>query len=274
MKFGFVFPGGTPQEAIEFAKEAETYGWDGFFVWEPVYGIDPWVTLGGIAAQTQRIKIGTLLTPPSRRRPWKLASEALTVDLLSGGRMILSVGMGAVDTGFESMGEITDRKNRAELLDESIDILTGLWGGQPFIYEGKHYQLDEFTFVHQPPAPVQQPRIPIWVVGAWGWPRSMQRVLKCDGILPTIINKNRAFIDLTPDHIRQIKAFVDDNRQLDSPFDIIVENTSPGDDHSTAVAKVQSWVDAGATWWIESMWTETDSEKWHYRIRQGPPKFG
>jgi hypothetical protein len=274
MKFGFVFPGGTPQAAIEFAKETEAHEWDGFFVWEPVYGIDPWVTLGAIAAQTERIKIGTLLTPPSRRRPWKLASEALTVDLLSGGRMILSVGVGAVDTGFESMGEITDRKTRAELLDESIDILTGLWGGQPFKYEGQHYQLNEYTFVHQPPSPVQQPRIPIWVVGAWGWPKSMQRVLKCDGILPTIIDQNKKFVDLTPEHILQIKAFVDKNRQLESHFDIIVENTTPGKDPSAAVAKVQPWIEAGATWWIESMWTEQDPEKWRERIRQRPPQFG
>ena len=100
----------------------------------------------------------------------------------------------------------------------------------------------------------------------------MQRVLNCDGILPTIIDQNRKFVDLTPDHVRQIKAYVDETRQLDTPFDIIVENTSPGDDHSAAVAKVQPWVDAGATWWIESMWTEQDPEKWRERIRQGPPK--
>jgi hypothetical protein len=230
------------------------------------------VTLGGIAAQTERIKIGTLLTPPSRRRPWKLASEALTVDLLSDGRMILSVGMGAIDTGFKSMGEVTDRKTRAELLDESIDILTGLWGEDPFKYEGKHYKLDAFTFVHQPPPPVQHPRIPIWVVGAWGWTKSMQRVLKCDGILPMIIDQNKKFVDLMPEHVRQIKAFVDENRQLDSHFDIIVESTSPGDDHQAALTKVQPWMDAGATWWIESMWTENEPQKWRQRIRQGPPK--
>jgi hypothetical protein len=272
MKFGFVFPGGNPQAAIEFARETEAHGWDGFFVWEPVYGIDPWVTLGGIAAQTERIKIGTLLTPPSRRRPWKLASEALTVDLLSGGRTILSVGLGAVDTGFKSIGEVIDRKTRAELLDESIDILTGLWGGQPFKYEGQHYQLDEFKFVHQPPPPVQQPRIPIWVVGAWGWPKSMQRVLKCDGILPNIIDQNKEYADLTPEHVREIKAFVEENRKLDSPFDIIVEKTSPGEDPAAAAAMVRPWIEAGATWWIESMWEEESPEKWRQRIRQGPPK--
>lgn len=273
MKYGFVFPGGSPQDAIEFAKEAEAHGWDGFFVWEPVYGIDPWVTLGGIAAQTERIKIGTLLTPPSRRRPWKLASEALTVDLLSGGRMILSVGVGAIDTGFELMGEVTDRKIRAELLNESIVIMTGLWGDEPFKFEGNHYNINEFKFVHQPPPPVQQPRIPIWVVGAWGWPNSMQRVLKCDGILPTIIDRNKQFVDLTPEHIRKIKAFVDGNRKLDSDFDIIVENTSPGNDPPAVAAKVHPWIEAGATWWIKSMWEEQEPEKWRQRIRQGPPKL-
>jgi hypothetical protein len=272
MKFGFVYPGGAPGEAVEFAIEAEAHGWDGFFAWEPVYGVDPWVTLGGIAVQTERIKIGTLLTSPSRRRPWKLASEALTVDLLSGGRVILSVGLGATDSGFESMGEVTDRKIRAELLDESIDILTGLWGGQPFKYEGKHYQLDEFSFVHQPPPPLQQPRIPIWVVGAWGWTKSMQRVLKCDGILPTIIGRDRKFVELTPEHIWQIKSFVEENRKLDSHFDIIVENTSPGEDFSAAIAKVRPWIEAGATWWIESMWHEKEPKKWRQRLRQGPPK--
>jgi hypothetical protein len=272
MKFGFVFPGGTPSVAIEFAQETEAAGWDGFFVWEPVYGIDPWVTLGGIAAITERIKIGTLLTPPSRRRPWKLASEALTVDLLSEGRMILSVGLGALDTGFAAIGETTDRSIRAELLDESIDILTGLWEGQPFEYQGQHYHVGEFKFVHQPPPPVQQPRIPIWVVGAWNWPLSMRRVLKCDGILPTIIDQKKKFAELKPQHVREIKAFVDENRKLTSHFDIVVENTSPGDNPVAATEKVRPWIEAGATWWIESMWGEQDPEKWRQRLRQGPPK--
>jgi alkanesulfonate monooxygenase SsuD/methylene tetrahydromethanopterin reductase-like flavin-dependent oxidoreductase (luciferase family) len=273
MKFGFVFPGGTPQQALDFAKEAEANGWDGFFVWEPVYGIDPWVILGSIAAVTQRIKIGTLLTPPSRRRPWKLASEALTVDLLSEGRMILSVGLGAIDTGFESMGETTDRKIRAELLDESIDILTGLWNGQPFEYIGKHYQISEFKFIHQPPAPIQQPRIPIWVVGAWGWAPSMQRVLKCDGILPAILGPDKKWEKLEPEHVREIHTYIEEHRQLNAPFDIVVENTSPGDNAPAASDKVRPWIEAGATWWIESMWEENDPQKWLLRIRQGPPQI-
>jgi alkanesulfonate monooxygenase SsuD/methylene tetrahydromethanopterin reductase-like flavin-dependent oxidoreductase (luciferase family) len=185
--------------------------------------------------------------------------------------MILSLGLGAIDTGFASMGEITNRNIRAELLDESIAILTGLWGGQPFEYNGNHYQVSELKFIHQPPPPVQRPRIPIWVVGAWNHPKSMRRVLKCDGILPAILDANKKWNPLQPQHIRKIKAYVEANRTLTSSFDIIVENTSPGDDPAAAAQKVRPWIEAGATWWIESMWEEQDAEKWRQRILQGPP---
>jgi alkanesulfonate monooxygenase SsuD/methylene tetrahydromethanopterin reductase-like flavin-dependent oxidoreductase (luciferase family) len=101
-----------------------------------------------------------LLTPPSRRRPWKLASETVTLDVLSKGRAILSVGLGAPDTGFEEFGEVTNRRIRSELLDESIDILTGLWQGEPIEHQGKHYQITKTNF-EPGPATVQKPRIPI-----------------------------------------------------------------------------------------------------------------
>jgi len=104
MKYGFVFPGGDAPTAVEFAQEVEAAEWDGFFVWEPVWGVDSWVTLAAAAMRTKRIRLGTLLTPVSRRRPWKLAGETATLDHLSGGRVILSVGLGALDTGFEQFG--------------------------------------------------------------------------------------------------------------------------------------------------------------------------
>ena len=113
MKYGFVLPGGDAQTAAEFAHQAEEAGWDGFFVWEPVWGIDAWVCLTAAAMRTRRIKLGTMITPISRMRPWKLASETATLDNLSKGRMILSVGLGAVDSGFETFSEVTDRKVRA-----------------------------------------------------------------------------------------------------------------------------------------------------------------
>jgi alkanesulfonate monooxygenase SsuD/methylene tetrahydromethanopterin reductase-like flavin-dependent oxidoreductase (luciferase family) len=106
MKYGFVLPRGDAQTAAKFAHQAEESGWDGFFVWEPVWGIDAWVCLTAAAMRTNKIHLGTMLTPISRMRPWKLASESATLDNLSNGRVILSVGLGAVDTGFVTFSEV------------------------------------------------------------------------------------------------------------------------------------------------------------------------
>jgi alkanesulfonate monooxygenase SsuD/methylene tetrahydromethanopterin reductase-like flavin-dependent oxidoreductase (luciferase family) len=274
MKYGFVLPWGDARTAADFAYDAEQAGWDGFFVWEPVWGIDAWVALTAAAMRTERIKLGTMLTPLSRMRPWKLASETATLDNLSNGRVILAVGLGAVDSGFESFGEVTDRKTRAELLDEGLEIVTGLWRGQPFSYEGKHYKVKETTFM-PPPPPVQQPRIPIWVVGAWPRMRSMRRAMRYDGLLPSIQGQDGVWSDMTPDALREIKAFVEANRTETTPFDIIMEGETPGDDREQAAATVRPWADAGATWWMEGMWSASrdDAGRQAVRehIRRGPP---
>jgi alkanesulfonate monooxygenase SsuD/methylene tetrahydromethanopterin reductase-like flavin-dependent oxidoreductase (luciferase family) len=276
MQYGFVLPAGDARTAVEYACAAEQAGWDGFFVWEPVWGIDAWVSLTAAAMRTERIRLGTLLTPLSRMRPWKLASETATLDNLSNGRVILSVGLGAVDTGFEAFGEVTDRKTRAELMDEGLDILTGLWRGQPFEYSGKHYQVKETAF-YPPPPPVQQPRIPIWVVGAWPRTRSMQRVLRYDGLLPTVFGDGGDMREITPDDIRAMRAFVEANRTEPTPFDIIMEGETPGDDREAGAAIVRRWADAGATWWIEALWGSPDKptvpEVVRKRIDQGPPRL-
>jgi alkanesulfonate monooxygenase SsuD/methylene tetrahydromethanopterin reductase-like flavin-dependent oxidoreductase (luciferase family) len=275
MKYGFVIPGYDARTAADFAYDAEQAGWDGFFVSEPVWGIDAWVSLAAAAMRTERIRLGTDLTPLSRMRPWKLASETVTLDHLSGGRVTLAVGLGAIDTGFAEFGEQTDRKTRAELLDEGLDILNGLWGGQPFSYEGKHYKIKQTAF-YPPPPPVQQPRIPIWAVGAWPRMKSMQRALRCDGILPCLIDEQGQWSDLTPDHIRAIAVYVAANRTLTSPFDIVMEGETPGDDRAEAAAIVGKWAEAGATWWIESRWGLIDAADGlkgvRERILQGPPR--
>ena len=274
MKYGFVLPSGDARTAAELAHEAEQAGWDGFFVWEPVWGIDAWVSLTAAAMRTGRIRLGTMITPVSRMRPWKLASETATLDNLSNGRVILAVGLGAIDSGFEAFGEVTDRKTRAELLDEGLDILTGLWRGQPFSYDGKHYQVRETSFM-PPPPPVQQPRIPIWVVGAWPRMKSMRRVLRYDGLLPIIMGDDNQFRQTTPDDIREMRAFVEANRTETTAFDIVMEGVTPGNDPKKAAATVQPWADAGATWWIESMWESIGNEEgqnpFRKRIQQGPP---
>src|SRR5215470_16870203 len=238
MQYGFIIPHGTIFELAQLAQEAEASGWDGIFYWDGIYikeagsMYDPWIVLAAIAMRTTRIRLGTMLTPISRRRPWKLARETVTLDHLSRGRLILPVGLGALeDGGFTKVGEITDTRQRAELLDESLEILTGLWSGNPFSFHGKHYNVEEMTFL---PPPVQSPRIPIWVVGAWPSQKSMQRTLRYDGLLPTKIASGDAQPSITPEDIRAMKAYIDEHRGQSTPFDIVQEGETPGEDGERA----------------------------------------
>lgn len=278
MRYGFVLPLPDARATVEQAVLAEEAGWDGIFVWEPVWGVEAWVTLGAAAVRTQRIRLGTMISPLSRMRPWKLAGETATVDQLSNGRVILSVGLGAPETGFAAFGEVTDRKTRAELLDEGLDIVTGLWQGQPFRYDGKHYTIRPTDFMPAPP-PVQQPRIPIWVVGAWPRPKSLARALRYDGILPAGFDAEGKPRNATLEEVRELSAYIAEHRppeQRRQSFDIVVEGATPGEDKAQAAAIVQPWLDAGATWWIEADWTVMDKADAHERIaarlRQGPPR--
>ena len=273
MKFGFVLPLGDAKKASEIAIEAEKSGWDGFFVWEPVWGIDAWIQLTAAAMVTTKIKLGTILSPVSRMRPWKLASETATLDNLSNGRVILSVGLGAVDTGFTEFGEETNKMKRAQLLDEGLDIITGLWNGQPFNYNGKHYTIKETEFF-PPPPPVQKPRIPIWVVGAWPRNKSMRRVLKYDGILPDKMVGGK-HVKVIPDDIQDMIAWIDDRRRVSTPFDVVIEGETKSESIDEWSSIVSPWADAGATWWLESMWgymrEATAEAMFLERVRLGPP---
>lgn len=182
-----------------------------------------------------------------------------TVDRLSDGRVILSVGLGAIDSGFDKFGEECDRRIRAELMDECLDIVTGLWQGQPFSYDGKHYTVrpTEFPTIGHC---LQQPRVPIWCVGAIDRPKSMRRALRWDGLLPQVGGNSHP-------SLKQIEAI---REQVgDRPYDIVIEGQ--GSEHSPA-----AWASAGATWWIESMWSavnEADAAlAAHDRLLQGPPR--
>jgi alkanesulfonate monooxygenase SsuD/methylene tetrahydromethanopterin reductase-like flavin-dependent oxidoreductase (luciferase family) len=274
MRYGFVLPHGGARTAADLARVAEDAGWDGFFVWEPVWGYDAWVLLTAAAMRTERIRLGTMLTPLSRMRPWKLASETVTLDHLSGGRVVIAVGLGALDSGFAAFGEETDRRRRARLLDEGLDVLTGLWRGQPFEYAGTHYRVRPSEFL-PPPPPVQQPRIPIWVVGAWPSPKSLGRALRYDGVLPTVIG-DEGVRQATPDEVRELTGYVRRVRG-EGPFDVVVEGETPGDDQEAAAEQVRTWADAGATWWIEGRWDvigRPDAvDLVRERLQQGPPRL-
>lgn len=280
MQYGFIIPGGDIHSIPQLTAEAEAVGWDGVFIPDCISietptipageWFDPWILLALMAVRTERVRLGTMLTPVSRRRPWKLARELVTLDQLSNGRMVLPVGLGAAedDAGFYKVGEAIGLKERAQIMDESLDILNGLWSGKPFGYSGEHYQVREMTLL---PPPVQKPRIPIWVVGAWPRQKSMQRVLRWDGIMPT--KKDGTNTPMTPADVRAMGTFIDERRTATTPFDIVIEGETPGSEREQAASIVNEWKQAGATWWLESMWgdgvTQDDVRK---RIQQGPPR--
>jgi alkanesulfonate monooxygenase SsuD/methylene tetrahydromethanopterin reductase-like flavin-dependent oxidoreductase (luciferase family) len=271
MKFGVIITGGSVAEQIELARAAEAAGWDGVFTWDGIHVgdevevHDPWVLMSAFAMATERVRIGAIIQPLARRRPWKVAREAVTLDHVSNGRFVLCVGLGALDdAGWGAVGEETDRRIRAERLDETLQILTGLWTGQPFGFAGEHYRFAPMAF--RPP-PVQRPRIPIWVVGAWGSDRSMGRAIRYDGLLPHVANPG----DYGPELVARMREWVAERRSLDG-FEIVVEGTTPADDAAAAASEVARWADAGATWWIESDWETFDPFAARRRIDAGPPR--
>lgn len=267
MRFGFIVTTGDPRTAAELAAEVEAAGWDAAFYWDGIAigsgdTYDPWVVMAAMAMRTERVRLGAIVTPPSRRRPWKLARETMTLDRLSGGRLVVPVGLGALDdAAFGNVGEPTEARVRAELLDESLEIMEGLWSGEPFGYEGRHYRFAPMTFR---PTPVQRPRIPIWVVGAWPQERSMRRTLRYDGIVTQVDD---------PAEIRAIAEYVARERDpgaTDRPFDIVAQGSTPPDT-ARASAEVQPYADAGATWWIDGDWGGATVESLRRRIAVGPP---
>jgi alkanesulfonate monooxygenase SsuD/methylene tetrahydromethanopterin reductase-like flavin-dependent oxidoreductase (luciferase family) len=278
MNYGVLLPvsgvGGDIHKVIECARLAEESGWDGVFIEDyivyfservvPVY--DPWTLLAAIAVRTERIRLGVTITPLARRRPWKLAREAMTIDHLSSGRLILGFALGdSRDKSISHFGEETDGRRRAEMLDEALEILVGLWGGNPFSYDGEFYQVKEVTFL---PRPVQRPRIPVWIGG--GWPRKgvVERIARWDGACPYKINKDGG-AEMSPADLREMKAFVEGHRKDSSRFDIVCGGAT-GKDIEKARAKIAPLVEAGATWWVE--FTSASATALRNRIKQGPPR--
>ena len=179
-----------PAVVARLSAEAEEAGWHGVFVWdnlrfqEPVVDVaDPWITLAAMAAATERIRLGPMVTPLARRRPVKVARETATLDRLSGGRLTLGVGLGS--DGFASeysiTGEELDDRRRASMLDESLEILAAAWSGEPVHHRGEHYTVDGMRFL---PRPVQRPGVPVWVAGYYGKPRPVRRAARYQGFFP------------------------------------------------------------------------------------------
>ena len=274
LRSGIVISSASPREFSELAVAAEESGWDAIFTWEAVWGQDAWVTLTAAAMVTSRIRVGTMLTPLPRIRPWDLAGRAATLDNLSGGRVQLAVGLGALHDGWLAFEADEGRKVRAEKLDEGLAVYDGLMHGQPFSFSGKHYRVRPTDFAQPPPA-VQQPRVPVWVIGAYPSQKSLGRAAVWDGLLSTKVGFG-VETPFTPADLADVVAAVRPLREAAGlpwvGYDVVAEGVSePG---STGDAQVREWVDAGATWWVESDWSmEGDPVARHRkRIEAGPPQ--
>jgi alkanesulfonate monooxygenase SsuD/methylene tetrahydromethanopterin reductase-like flavin-dependent oxidoreductase (luciferase family) len=266
----------NPRKVAQLALEAEESEWDGFFVWDTILfkakGLpvgDPWVSLAAIAMNTERIRIGTMVTPLPRRRTWQVAREAVAVDQLSNGRLTLAVGLGepALED-FEYFGEETDLKVRARMLDEALEVMVGLWSGKPFSYSGKYHKILEMTFL---PTPVQQPRIPIWVGGYWPKKGPVRRAARWDGANFLVPMGEEVDYETA---VKGMAEAIKQYRSADEPYDLVAGGYTPGDNPAV-------FERVGATWWLESLdpwrfgWdgeNQYPAEAIQERVRQGPPK--
>ena len=250
-----------PAAVARVGAEAEEAGWHGVFVWDhlrwraPIRAVaDPWITLSAIAAVTEKIKLGPMVMPLARRRPVKVARETATLDQLSGGRLILGVGLGADRFGaeFSKTGEQLDDRVRAEMLDEAIDILLDAWSGEAVNHRGKHYVVDDVQFL---PRPVQRPRVPVWTAAFFGHMKPLRRAARYDGLFPVGVQSLDQFAEAvgTVTELREDKT---------APYDIAVE-LPPG-------ADLAPYAQAGATWWMTDIEPGVSLDHVRGVVREGP----
>jgi probable F420-dependent oxidoreductase len=284
VKFAVDLPNFDPcadaRTLADLARDAEQAGWDGVFLWDHVtFGAegpgmaDPWIALTAIAMNTERVKLGPMVTPLPRRRPWKVAREAVSLDRLSGGRLVLGVGIGG-DTGeWADFGEEADIRKRGEMLDEGLEILTGLWSGRPFSFHGEHYTLTGTTFT---PVPLQEPRIPIWVAASWPKKKPFRRAARWDGVFP--MSLNAGYDMMSAEEMKEAVRYTREQRDDDRRFDVAHFGMTPGNDAAEDAAIVAPYAEAGVTWWLENIvpmrWSDEEGtalEVMRRRILQGPP---
>ena len=273
-----VGPFGDPVLLAELAVAAEEHGWDGFFVWDhqlwhdPDWAVaDPVVTISAVAARTARVRLGILVNVLARRRVGKVARESVTLDQLSGGRLVFGAGLGAYAGEFTAFGESGDARERAARLDESLHLLDALWRGEPVTFDGEYLTARDVTMR---PRPVQQPRIPVWVGGRWPNQAPFRRAARWDGVMPTHRDYGLGET-MPPDELRTVLRYTREHRSSPGPFDVALEGRTDGAAPDRGRRHVAPYLDAGLTWWIEALgwWRGTPADALA-RIRQGPPVTG
>jgi alkanesulfonate monooxygenase SsuD/methylene tetrahydromethanopterin reductase-like flavin-dependent oxidoreductase (luciferase family) len=240
----------TPQQLLALARVVDAGDWDGFFLWDHLIAdrahpppiVEPWTMLAAIATATTRVRIGTMVTPIARRRPWVLARQVATVDHLSGGRAVLGVGLGVPpELEFRAVGEPSDPKVHASMVDEGLEVITALWSGDVVRHSGAHHSVSDVRFL---PPPVQRPRVPIWSAASLPARGGVRRAARWDGVVPMHATADE-LRPCTPDEVATIVRESGGRREGDGPFDVVVWVLS------TDESLRRGYEDAGATWLVE-----------------------
>jgi len=278
MRFGLFVPAfaelADPRRVADLAHTAEESGWEGFYLWDHVLrpggmGVaDPWVTLAAVATATERVRIGTLVTPLARRRPWVLARQVSTLDHLSGGRVVVGIGLGHDGSReFSAFGEVADARGRGRLLDESLDVLRGLLGGGPVKHRGDQLAVDTPPFV---PRPVQDP-LPIWAACQWPNRRPLVRAARLQGCFPI-------FPTPVPPPPPTATEVAEVRRELDRlgarpDLDLVVRCSMSLEEPSALRRRVSELGEAGVTWMLEGFAPgEPPPAVVEQVVRRGPPQ--
>jgi len=278
-----------PKRLVDLAVAAEAARYDGFFIWDhlaiDVEGrlevADATVTLGAIAQATERIKIGALITPLARRRPWKVAKEIVALDHLSGGRILFGAGLGEpAEVEFGNFGEDPSAGARARKLDEGLAILDPLMRGETVTHTGDTYRL---RGVKLAPRSIQLPRIPIWIAAALPATRGLQRAAQWDGCFPVKVPAaivagmvaNAAWPEwwLSPAELAEAVAYLERARGGLTDFAIAATGSTLADDSGQAIAKIAAYAAVGANWWLE--WIDETPGSYADAltlVERGPPR--
>ncbi len=288
MKYGLDItpagPWGRPDQIAELAALGEECGWDGVFCEdylcfppedarpdEPVDTYDVWITLALAAQATSRVTLGTMVTPLPARKPASIASQALTVDHLSGGRLVLAVGLGGDErTNFAALGQTDTMRERGELLDESLEVITRLWSGESVSFEGRRLRLEGAQLR---PRPLARPRIPIWVGGALTKARPRQRALRWDGACLYRIPPADGWEGVTPDDVRRLRADAEERADGGDGFVILVGGRERAHEPNQVASDrryVAELAEAGADWWQEYVPPRLSYDEARRRIEAGP----
>lgn len=255
-----------PAVVVELAQRAEAAGWDGFFLYDHILvrdapTADPWVTLGAVAARTERIMLGPLVVPVARRAPWELAHQVATLDRLAGpGRVVLGVGRGMV-AEFQAFGDRPDTRTVGARLDEGIGLVARLLAGEAVDHDGT-WALHGARLAGTPVA------VPIWVGGTHDKPGTLKRAARHDGAF-LIGERWHATATLTPAQVAAVAAAT-------GARDVVHAGVSPLDPEP-ARARAGAYARAGATWWLEVVQDGFDPSRTtladhRRRIDAGPPR--